>query len=500
MNKKDVLKLNQELDDRLDGRSFRFLTQSQYNSLSDEEKNNEKIAYIITDAPSSITFLDVADDEVFSVIEPVKPTITYGNVVVSKRSITMSEGTTSNDAFSVVLDKAPTNEQTVSIVSDNADVTVNPTTLTFTSANYDTPQSVSISAAEDEDYDDDSATITLSTPNADGVTILVSVIDNDEEPALDRIEAVYTQGETVIYPSTLLDNLKSNLVVTAYYTNSTNGVVNNYTLSGTLTVGTSTITVTYQDKTATFDVTVSEVPVADGFVVTTAETNENGTYLVSDWEYVGVNDTTQTLFSADATSTNYVAYQLRGTLSATLNLTELNKLLVVNNCVAVDDPSNFNSTFMNEDKNPDESYFLRNNANLYVKVLKSGLEGTTFPEYALQKFGKFKVRLSESIIEYTLDPNNISGYTASDLSDIPDSKLYDISFSTPASDLGGYYGFTSFGYRYSSTPLYTTAKDYCARVRNDTMQITLPNSANINNLDELKAFFTRNVFKIWVNK
>lgn len=39
MNKKNVLKLNQELDDRLDGRSFKFLTRAEYEALSETEKN-----------------------------------------------------------------------------------------------------------------------------------------------------------------------------------------------------------------------------------------------------------------------------------------------------------------------------------------------------------------------------------------------------------------------------------------------------------------------------
>ena len=70
------------------------------------------------------------------------------------------------------------------------------------------------------------------------------------------ISAVYTQSGT-IYTSDTLDDLKPDLVVTATYDDSTTAVVTNYTLSGTLTEGTSTITVTYEEKTDTFDVVVS---------------------------------------------------------------------------------------------------------------------------------------------------------------------------------------------------------------------------------------------------
>ena len=70
------------------------------------------------------------------------------------------------------------------------------------------------------------------------------------------ISAVYTQSGTV-YDTDTLDSLKTNLVVTAYYSNSTSETINNYTLSGSLTAGTSTITVSYGGKTDTFNVTVT---------------------------------------------------------------------------------------------------------------------------------------------------------------------------------------------------------------------------------------------------
>ena len=74
------------------------------------------------------------------------------------------------------------------------------------------------------------------------------------------ISAAYTQSSSV-YDVDSLDSLKSNLVVTALYSDSSTETVpsTDYILSGTLTGGTSTITVTYGDKTDTFDVEVSAV-------------------------------------------------------------------------------------------------------------------------------------------------------------------------------------------------------------------------------------------------
>jgi hypothetical protein len=77
---------------------------------------------------------------------------------------------------------------------------------------------------------------------------------------LDHITAVYTQSGTV-YDTDSLDSLKADLVVTAYYQSGDSKTVTDYTLSGTLTEGTSTITVSYAGKTATFDVAVTSTQV-----------------------------------------------------------------------------------------------------------------------------------------------------------------------------------------------------------------------------------------------
>jgi len=73
---------------------------------------------------------------------------------------------------------------------------------------------------------------------------------------LSSITAVYTQSGTV-YTSDTLDSLKPDLVVTAHYDDSTTATVSAYTLSGTLTAGSSTITVLYGGKTTTFSVTAT---------------------------------------------------------------------------------------------------------------------------------------------------------------------------------------------------------------------------------------------------
>lgn len=91
----------------------------------------------------------------------------------------------------------------------------------------------------------------------DGQTYYDALYDALYPPVdLSSISCVYTQSGTV-YDTDSLDSLKSDLVVTAHYSDQSTETVTTYTLSGTLTEGTSTITVLYGGKTTTFDVTVT---------------------------------------------------------------------------------------------------------------------------------------------------------------------------------------------------------------------------------------------------
>ena len=97
-----------------------------------------------------------------------------------------------------------------------------------------------------------SCTITASA-GGKSATCAVTVTGN---ATLESISAVYTQSGTV-YDTDSLDDLKDDLVVTGTYDDTSTATITGYTLSGTLTAGTSTVTVSYGGKTTTFNVTVS---------------------------------------------------------------------------------------------------------------------------------------------------------------------------------------------------------------------------------------------------
>lgn len=100
---------------------------------------------------------------------------------------------------------------------------------------------------------------------------------------LTSISATYVNSNPV-YTDTDIETLKQYITVTAHYSDGTTSAVNAYTLSGTLTLGTSVLTVAYSEMTTTISVTVSATPKsdmdgwADGVMYTDIEVIENSYY------------------------------------------------------------------------------------------------------------------------------------------------------------------------------------------------------------------------------
>ena len=107
-------------------------------------------------------------------------------VTVSPTSLTIPQG--SSDTYTVTLRTQPTGNVMVAISSNNTEVTVVPTTLTFTDTNWNTAQMVTVSAAQDTDTLDDSATLTHDPSGADydsvSNTTLTVTVEDDDDPAV----------------------------------------------------------------------------------------------------------------------------------------------------------------------------------------------------------------------------------------------------------------------------------------------------------------------------
>lgn len=112
------------------------------------------------------------------------------------------------------------------------------------------------------------------------------------EKTLLSIAANFQQGQAVVYNTDSLDSLKQYLTVTATYDDASTETVPSsaYTLSGTLTTGTSVITVTYEGKTDAFNVTVTAAPMS--FVVTNnltgCTTSNSATAVLENTSYTAV--------------------------------------------------------------------------------------------------------------------------------------------------------------------------------------------------------------------
>ncbi|MBF2759954.1 MAG: hypothetical protein ISN28_06745, partial [Ectothiorhodospiraceae bacterium AqS1] len=102
-----------------------------------------------------------------------------GDIEASVTTLSIDEGNTGT--FTVKLDTEPSADATVTISSADAGaVSVDPASLTFTTSNYSTAQTVTVTGEDDADGSDETVDITLSASGgikADDVEVEVSVDD-----------------------------------------------------------------------------------------------------------------------------------------------------------------------------------------------------------------------------------------------------------------------------------------------------------------------------------
>ena len=108
---------------------------------------------------------------------------TYGNIVLDKTSITINEN--AEATLQVKLASAPTANQTVAIKTSNGNATVNKTSLSFTTSNWNTYQSVKITGTHlASNFNANNCVLTFSSKKVADKTITVTVnnIDADTTP------------------------------------------------------------------------------------------------------------------------------------------------------------------------------------------------------------------------------------------------------------------------------------------------------------------------------
>ena len=118
------------------------------------------------------------------------PTPTQG-LVVSATSVTVPEG--GNATFTVKLAAQPTSDVVVNVgkSSGDADLSTLTSALTFTSANWNTTQTVTLAAAQDADTTNGTASFAVSSAGLASKTVSATEADNDASvaPAILRAAA-----------------------------------------------------------------------------------------------------------------------------------------------------------------------------------------------------------------------------------------------------------------------------------------------------------------------
>ena len=119
----------------------------------------------------------------------------------SRTSVTINEG--ASDSYTVKLASQPTELATMSIASDNTDVTVMPASLTFTFTNWNEPQVITVTTIKDDDEDEDTATLTHTAAGGGygSLTATVTITVTDGTP-LTVAAAIPNQRATESIPFT----------------------------------------------------------------------------------------------------------------------------------------------------------------------------------------------------------------------------------------------------------------------------------------------------------
>jgi hypothetical protein len=128
-----------------------------------------------------------------------------------------SLGEATATSFTVRLSQQPSGDTAVSVVSSDPLVAaVTPSSLTFTPANWDTPQTVAVAAPQDADASDNTASISLAATGLTTRLVAVAVVDDDVQAiTATPSPLMITEGATGALAVRLAFRPAANVAVTA---------------------------------------------------------------------------------------------------------------------------------------------------------------------------------------------------------------------------------------------------------------------------------------------
>ena len=317
-------------------------------SLSGDTLTNNRLTFTTTNwnTAQTITVSPVKDDNAVGETVTLTHTLSGGdyagiaadsvtinltdsdtrNLVLSRPSLTLTEGDAAGTSYTVALATQPTSSVSVSITGhDGTDLslsgpTLSSDTLTFTVNDWATAQTVTVKAGQDDDGVTDTATLTHTASGGDYVNVTrdlpVTVTDDDSagvtiEPAALSVVA----GRSNEYTVALATQPTGEVTVTISGHASTDVSLSGPTLSSdTLTFTTDnwdtaqTVTVSAAENAATGKVTLAHAVAGADYASVTAERVVVSVVAVAGQHptiQVGVSSSTQTLTVPEGGSNFY---------------------------------------------------------------------------------------------------------------------------------------------------------------------------------------------------
>ncbi len=179
----------------------------------DDALNDGDIGYTITlsinDALSDDDYDDASDQQVLGTNEDNE-----GSIRLSTSTATTGEDGT-NSSFDVELSVAPTTNVVIDLTESSDEGSISPTQLTFNNGNWNSPQTVTVTHADDNLLDGDqnyNITLSVNDPLSDNnfddavdETVTVTNVDDDEGVVLSSTSVVTSESGTVANFTVVLD-------------------------------------------------------------------------------------------------------------------------------------------------------------------------------------------------------------------------------------------------------------------------------------------------------
>ena len=233
-----------------------YLTSIPEEYVTETELNNIT-GVLSTLETSNKSTLVAAINELVNIVSKLQNIQILGEIVLSTTSLNLTEGNTGT--INVKMDRFITHNQTVTISSNNSGVTVSPSSLTFTSDNYNSNQAVTVTAVQDDDTDDLTATLTFKSNKVSNKTATVKVTDDDV--------SVTPQEDYMYYGRLSIEEVGGSVIQYSEITEDMIKTGKNIKKEVASTMGKTSLG--ESDDTAEGDYGIIAVPASKGYTVTT---------------------------------------------------------------------------------------------------------------------------------------------------------------------------------------------------------------------------------------